>query len=96
MFNTKQLLSLCVGAGTFVLLYSGFNYLTMSEHLTDIQRKKPLPKGVVKMPGVKPVITAEEVAKVGVDAYVEQNYVEDGLFETSKKSALSAVSFQLR
>ena len=75
--DDKQMLSLCVGVGTFVLLYSAFNWVTMTEHLTAEQRGKPLSNNtdaIVDKNYESLKIKADDIAAAGgVDAYVEAN-----------------------
>jgi len=80
MFDEKKMLSLCVGVGAFVFLYSAFNYYTGPPCATDLQRGKPLQyKGIVTKD--KPVILVEEIEKFGLDAYVEKNLDAHGYAE---------------
>ena len=96
MFDQKKLLSLCVGVGSFVLLYSGFQYLTTTSYLTDVQRGQPLASTGISTDAVKPTINEEEVLKVGVDAYVEQNVMEHGLKEMERNRIPSNFNIKLR
>lgn len=76
MFDQKQLLSLSVGLGMFVLCWAGFNYATMNENAqVGAQKSVSLPAPT------KPAIVAADIEKVGVDAYVEENLHAHGYHE---------------
>ena len=48
-FQERQIVNLCIGVGTFVFLYSGFQWLTTPSFENDIQRGAPLKRGHVEI-----------------------------------------------
>lgn len=94
MFDTKQLLSACVGVGSFVVVYSTFQYLTMSAELTDTQRGKPLPFGKVSNQYTKSALNVEEIEKLGVDAFVDKNLTEQSFLATTGTQIPSQLNFR--
>ena len=50
----------------------------------------------IKTDAVKPTMTEEEVLKVGVDAYVEQNIMEHGLKEMERNRLPTNFNIKLR
>ena len=48
-FQERQMVNLCIGVGTFVFLYSYFQWMTSYSFESDTQRGKPLPRGHVKI-----------------------------------------------